>query len=198
VWIDERLAQAVAARFEAVNGRHEMTLADDEYVSAWYAPLEEVASADGVDPDELRRLMLANRLPLPSYIRRDGAQMVPRALLELPRAAGGVDRLRDWFAAQWETPADAVREWDEYLSGQYVCLRDVTPAAMRRKNELVAAISAALDEPDPAPDALHTLVDELDELEPPFAPYDRLRFGGPVSRDRLIDEVRLKFPRAPG
>ena len=41
---------------------------------------------------------------------------------------------------------------------------------------------------------VHQLVDELDALEPPFAPYDRLRAGGPVSRDRLIDEVRERFP----
>jgi hypothetical protein len=42
---------------------------------------------------------------------------------------------------------------------------------------------------------LHALVDELDALEPPFAPYDRLRFGGPISRDTLIDDVRARFPR---
>src|SRR5438874_108515 len=125
-----------------------MSADDDAYVSSWYAPLEDVASAERVDADELRRRMLAGRLPLPSYIRGDGAQMVPRALLELARAAGGLDRLRDWFAVQWETPADAVREWDEYVSGQYVCLRDVTPTAMRRKNELVAGISSALARPD--------------------------------------------------
>jgi hypothetical protein len=44
---------------------------------------------------------------------------------------------------------------------------------------------------------LHRLVDELDELEPPFAPYDRVRFGGPISRDRLIDLVRERYPRIP-
>jgi hypothetical protein len=161
-----------------------------------------VRAAEGVDVDELRRRMLAGQLPLPSYIRRDGTQMVPRDLLALARAAGGLERLRDWFALQWETPADAVREWDEYVSGRYVCLRDVTPAAMRRKNELVDEISTALARPEPASDEwlteLHALVDELDELEPPFAPYDRLRFDGPVSRDRLIADVRARFPQRAG
>ena len=65
------LAAAVAARFDAVNGRHEMTPSDDAYVSAWYVPLEELAAGSGQDAGELRRLMLANRLPLPSYIRSD-------------------------------------------------------------------------------------------------------------------------------
>jgi len=191
------LAAAVDERFYAVNGRHEMTAEDDAYVSAWYVPLEELAERRGIEADELRRLMLANRLPLPSYIRSDGVQMVARDLLDLLDEAGGTDRLRQWFAAQWDSPAEAVVEWDDYLSGRYVCLRSVTPRDMRRKNELVDAISRELDAAAPdSPawlDRLHALVDELDELEPPFAPYDRLRFGGPVSRDTLVDDVRRRY-----
>lgn len=195
----ERVA-AVAARFYAINGRHEMTAADDAYVSAWYVPLEELANMNGLDADELRRLMLANRLPLPSYIRSDGTQMVACDLLELLHEAGGAERLPAWFAAQWDSSEQAVSEWDDYLSGRYVCLRSVRPENMKRKNELVEAISGELETPAPAAEdwleQLHLLVDELEELEPPFAPYDRLRFGGPVSRDTLIDDVRRQYPRA--
>jgi len=190
---DQRLEAAVAARFLAVNGDHPMTPADDAYVSAWYVPLEELPA----DADELRRLILANRLPLPGYIRSDGAQMVARDLLELAQHAGGFDELPTWFAAHFDEPAKAVAEWDAYLAGHYVCLRDVTPETMKRKDELVAAIEAHLADPrgdDAWLESLHRAVDELDELEPPFAPYDRLRFGGPVSRDRLIDAVRARYP----
>ena len=193
------LAAAVAARFDAVNGRHEMTPSDDAYVSAWYVPLEELAAGSGHAPDELRRLMLANRLPLPSYIRSDGVQMVARDLLALLQAAGGPEQLPQWFAGRWDSAEQAVVEWDDYLSGRYVCLRSVTPENMRRKNELVEAISRELAAPAAASEEwlerLHLLVDELAELEPPFAPYDRLRFGGPVSRDTLIDDVRRQYPR---
>jgi Family of unknown function (DUF6058) len=193
------LAAAVAACFYAVNGRHEMTAEDDAYVSAWYTPLEKLAAAERMDVDELRRLMLANRVPLPSYIRTDGTQMVARDLLELVREAGGADRLPTWFASRWDSPEEAVIEWDDYLSGKYVCLRSVRPENMKRKNQLVEAISAELTHPAPASGEwlarVHDLVDELEELEPPFAPYDRLRFGGPVSRDTLIDDVRRQFPR---
>jgi hypothetical protein len=197
----QALTAAVAERFYAVNGRHPMTTEDDAYVSAWYTPLEEIAIASGVAADELRRLMLANRLPLPSYIRSDGTQMVARDLLALVDDAGGVERLIDWFAARFDSPAKAIEEWDAYLSGQYVCLRDVRPEKMRRKDELIDAISTELAAPQPESprwlEHLHGLVDELDEIEPPFAPYDRLRFGGPVSRDRLIDDVRRQYPRTP-
>ena len=186
---------AVSARFVAVNGVHPMTPEDDEYASRWYTAVEDVAAAEGVDPSEIRRLMLANRLPLPSYIRSDGRQMVPRDLFALVRRSGGVDALPAWFAQHFDDAAAAVSEWDSYLSGQYVCLRSVTPENIKRKDQLCSAIDELLEEHE-TPDwreELERLVDELDALEPPFAPYDRLRFGGPVSRDRLIDDVRARL-----
>ena len=196
---DSQLRSSVAARFHAVNGSHPMTPEDDRYVTDWYVPLEEFAQRASIDVAELRRLMLADRLPLPSYIRSDGTQMVARDLLELPRRAGGYEQLPEWFGHQFGSGSDAVREWDGYLGGHYVCLRDVLPETIQRKDELVKAISAAVAKPEPENDdwleSLHRLVDELDELEPPFTAYDRLRFGGPISRDTCIDAVRARFPR---
>jgi Family of unknown function (DUF6058) len=200
--MDRELAAAVAARYHAVNGHHAMTAEDDAYASEWFVPVEELAAVASHGVDEIRRLQLANRLPLPSYIRRDGTQMVARDLLELADEAGGFDELPAWFARQWASPLDAVREWDAYLSGLYVCLRSWRPENMRRKDRLVELISKQLERPEPDDDEwlaqLHRLVDELDALEPPFAPYDRLRFGGPVSRDRLITAPRRRYPLPSG
>ena len=197
---DSQLRSAVESRFYAVNGIHPMTAEDDSYVTEWYIPLEALAQRAGVDASELRRLMLANRLPLPSYIRSDGAQMVARDLLELPRRAGGYEQLPEWFGQQFESGRDAIREWDGYLRGHYVCLRDVLPETMQRKDQLVKAITATIAKPEPQNDdwleSLHRLVDELDNLEPPFTAYDRLRFGGPISRNTCIDAVRARFPRS--
>ena len=196
----EALQAAVATRFAAVNGNYPMTAEDDAYASAWFVSLEELAAAENFAPEELRRLMLANRLPLPSYICSDGRQMVARDLLELSRRACGFERLPEWFAGHFDSAAKAVAEWDGYLAGHYVCLRSKTPENMKRKDELVEAIEAEIAAPQPDSPTwltrLHLLVDELDAVEPPFAPYDRLRFGGPVSRDRLIDGVRASFPPA--
>ena len=194
-----QLSSAVATRFYAVNGFHLMTAEDDAYASEWYVELEALAEMAGIPASELRRLMLANRLPLPSYIRSDGAQMVARDLLELPRRAGGYEQLPEWFGQQFRSGRDAIREWDGYLRGQYVCLRDVLPETIQRKDKLVKAITAALAKPEPKNDdwleSLHRLVDELDELEPPFTAYDRLRFRGPISRVACINAVRARFPR---
>src|ERR1051325_2842121 len=196
---DAQLRSAVAVRFYAVNGIHPMTAEDDAYASEWYVQLEALAETAGTPASKLRRLMLADRLPLPSYIRNDGAQMVARDLLELPRRAGGYDQLPEWFGQQFQSGRDAIREWDGYLRGHYVCLRDILPETIQRKDKLVKSITAALAKPEPEKndwlESLHRMVDEPDELEPPFTAYDRLRFGGPISRDTCINAVRSRFPR---
>ncbi|MFZ4157969.1 DUF6058 family natural product biosynthesis protein [Streptomyces griseoincarnatus] len=189
------LKQQLAQRFREVNGDHPMTDADDAYVTAQFVTLEELCAVRGRDADAVRRLMLDGRLPLPGYLRSDGAEMVPADLFALADEAGGVDLLEAWFTAHWADPVAGKAEWDAYLSGQYVCLHAVTPATIRRKDELTAAIGAAIDDPDAPAAHLHALVDELDALEPAFTAYDRLRFGGPTSRDTCIDAIRARFPR---
>ncbi|MEV8443281.1 DUF6058 family natural product biosynthesis protein [Actinosynnema sp. NPDC051121] len=197
--MSDTLRSAIVRRYLELNGSHPMTTEDDAYVDEYYAPLAAVCARRGVEPDEVRRQMLDGRLPLPSYLRSDGTEMVWPELFELADEAGGVAALPGWFRRQWSDPEQAADEWSGYLSGRYVCLRELTPDRMRRKNELGAAIDAALAHP--APDSprwladLHALVDELDGLELPFAPYDRRRFNGPVSRDLQVDEVRRRYPR---
>ncbi|MFE9201501.1 DUF6058 family natural product biosynthesis protein [Micromonospora sp. NPDC007230] len=193
------LRRRVAERFREVNGEHPMTAADDAYVSGQFVVLGELCAATGRDADGVRRLMLDRRLPLPGYLRSDGAEMVPADLFALAERAGGPELLAEWFVGHWADPAQGAAEWDAYLSGRYVCLRSVTPGNIRRKDELVAAIGAAPAGPDAGSagwlDRLHALVDELDALEPQFTGYDRLRFGGPTSRDTYIDAVRSRYPR---
>ncbi|MEU9090069.1 DUF6058 family natural product biosynthesis protein [Streptomyces sp. NPDC048428] len=190
------LKQRLAERFREVNGHHPMTDADDAYVSTQFVSLEELCAVRGSDSDAVRRLMLGQRLPLPGYVRSDGAEMVPADLFALADEAGGPDQLEAWFTAHWADPVAGKAEWDAYLSGQYVCLHSVTPATIQRKDYLTRAISAAADAADAhsAQRLLHALIDELDALEPAFAAYDRLRFGGPTSRDTCITEMRARFP----
>lgn len=179
--------EAVAERFRELNGNHPMSAEDDAYVSRQFRVLTELCAEQGRDVDEVRQLMLDGKLPMPGYLRSDGAEMVPADLFGLADRIG-LDDLRDWFVAQWQDVADGNDEWAAYLSGQYVCLHSVTPATIHRKAQLVQAIDAG---PDPA--ELEVLVDELDALEPDFTGYDRLRFGGPVSRDTHITAVRERL-----
>lgn len=193
------LKHRIAERFRDVNGDLPMTADDDAYVSAQFIALEELCAAGGRDADAVRRLMLGRCLPLPGYLRSDGAEMVPADLFALAEEAGGAELLEAWFIAHWADPVTGEAEWNAYLSGQYVCLHSVAPATIKRKDCLTTAIGAAATEPDAGSAAwsarLHALVDELDALEPAFTSYDRLRFHGPTSRDTYIDAVRARFPR---
>ncbi|WP_432941922.1 DUF6058 family natural product biosynthesis protein [Kribbella sp. CA-253562] len=179
--------EAVRRRYLEINGTHPMTAADDAYVTRQFRVLSELCEQTGRDLHEVRGWMLDGRLPMPSYLRSDGAEMVPADLFE-PADKVGLDNLREWFVAHWPDPATGREEWQAYLSGQYVCLHSVTPATIQRKGELVHAIERTTDPAD-----LKRLVDELDALEPDFTGYDRLRFGGPVSRDTHITAVRKRL-----
>src|SRR5947208_11968632 len=114
-----QLSSAVATRFYAVNGFHLMTAEDDAYASEWYVELEALAEMAAIPASELRRLMLANRLPLPSYIRSDGAQMLARDLRDLPRRAGGSEALPEWFGQRSRSCDDALRCSAGHLTRRY-------------------------------------------------------------------------------
>ncbi|MET8924914.1 DUF6058 family natural product biosynthesis protein [Streptomyces sp. NPDC003509] len=196
------LKREIAERYREVNGDHPMTEADDAYVSAQFVVLEELCAIHDRDAEEVRRLMLEGFLPLPGYLRSDGGEMVPADLFALADEVGGTDGLEAWFTAHWADPVAGGEEWKAYLGGRYVCLHSVTPSTIRRKDELTAAIAAAPDARDAGSPQwsahLHLLIDELDRLEPEFTGYDRLRFGGPTSRDICIDAMRARFPRPAG
>lgn len=190
--------QQVIRRYLKLNGTHPMSYVDDAYVNQYYVTLDDLCASRLDEPDRIRSHMLLGELPLPSYLRSDGAEMVHRDYLALADQAGGVRALPTWFQRHWTDRELAAAEWENYLSGQYVCLHSVNPSTITRKDEIVTALNACLQDPHPRSDrwltSLHTLVDELDRLEPPFTAYDRLRFGCPTSREIYIDAIRRQYP----
>ena len=159
------------------------------------------------DPAAVRAQIDACVLPRASYVLDDGAEMVPPDYFALAEEAGGENRLRERFveryeraaAAEHDVSASADEEWEAYLSGEYgVCLKHVTPETIVQKAALIARIEGLLARPKPDDSdwagRLRAAVDELDELERGFAAFDRIRFGGPSSRDRLITGTRQSYP----
>jgi hypothetical protein len=71
----------IRARYLELNGEHPMTAADDDYVRDLFVPLP--SEREVVD------LIVARRLPLPSYLLSDGTPMVHRGYLDNLAAAGG-------------------------------------------------------------------------------------------------------------
>jgi RimJ/RimL family protein N-acetyltransferase len=86
-----------------------------------------------------------------------------------------------------------------------VCLRDVSPVRIRQKTERIAEAEAAVallrhDPHDPVGRGLLgqavdgvLAVPGLDSILLPMTAYDRLRFGGPTSRERWVDAPRAEF-----
>jgi Family of unknown function (DUF6058) len=136
-------------------------------------------------------------LPRPSYVLPDGTAMVPRDYFALVDVRPAFEQR---YLAAGGTELD--EDWEGYLSGLFgVCLRDVTPETMVRKEQLVKSLTALLENPqledDQWRERLRAEVDELDELEREFAPdYDRNleRFGKPPTRDLLIGAAHERFP----
>jgi hypothetical protein len=146
-------------------------------------------------------------LPQPTYVLPDGIPVFPPDLLALVDDAGSIDALPTHFATRVRTALVApnatmstddldhhrAEHWDGYLSGQYgVCLWNVAPEAMVRKETLIATIADLLAAPSDSvgqKPLLAAAVDELDALLRPFTDYDRQRWGG-TSRDTYVTDVR--------
>jgi hypothetical protein len=187
-----------------------LSAADLRYIRASYVPLATLCSGRCSLADA-RSEIRARRAPAASYLLDDGTEMVPGDYFALLDEAGGADALPARFRARFERAAlgagvsldsgRVLREWEAYLDGAYgVCLREVTPEAIFEKESLVLALELLLARPLPEDVAWRTRLREhvtrLDALVREFAPCDRARFGGTVSRDRLITDVRRRFPRA--
>lgn len=183
------------------------TEADLAYVTTNFVPLDELCAEHGDDLATARQHIEEGRLPRPTYVLPDGREMVPETYFVLADEAGGPEQLRNEFlrrcglaASAGGVKLDPREEWDAYLSGEYgVCLVEVSPDTIVRKALLMDRIEQLLGAPAESDaawsSALRDTVDELDALERPFAPhYDRLRFGGPSSRDRLITATRVRHP----
>ncbi len=181
---------------------------DLAYVRAFFVPLADLCALRGQPVEETEAAIAAGRLPASAYLLPDGTPMVAPDHFQLLDEAGGEDLLRACFserlvaaARRRRAEADVVVdvEWRTYLSGVYaVCLRQVTPENIVRKEQLVRAIDAALAAPAPGEAGwrreLRVAVAELDALERPFAPGDLVRFDGVVSRVRCIDGARTRYP----
>lgn len=186
-----------------------LTPADVAYIRGNFRPLDELCEDRAESPAEVRALIAAGRLPQPTYVLDDSTEMFPPDYFTLVDDAGGVDALRSEFERRFAAAArrygglehdgELADEWAFYLSGEYgACLRRLTPEEMVRKDRLVKQVDALLADPRPDDEdwarELRERVEELDGVEREFAPFDRIRFGGPVSRDRLITGARERYP----
>ncbi len=186
-----------------------LTAADRTYIGANYLTLEALCQDRPETPAEIAALIEKRRLPRPSYVLEDGTGMFPADYFRLVDEAGGIEALEGHFAARHRQATlaregaarERQRDWEWYLDGTWgICLRDVTPETIVRKNTLVASVSELLMLPRPGSEdwrvALRKQVEELDALEREFAPdWDRgHEQERPPTRDLLIAAARERYP----
>jgi hypothetical protein len=177
------------------------TQADLDYFAANYLTLEELCAGRDELPEDVRALIEERRLPQPSYVLPDGTGVFPADYFRLIDEAGGADRLREHFAARHGEGNDLDRDWEMYLDGTWgICLREVAPETIVRKNTLVTSLCELLVLARPGEAdwklALREQVDELDDLEREFSPdYDRSdQMDRLPTRDLIINAARERYP----
>jgi len=185
-----------------------MTEADIAYLRDNYVTLPELCADRQETPEEIERHIEQGLLPGPSYALEDGTGFFPRDYFRIADEAGGPSDLRAAFAARYQAARESERAddgleevWEMYLQGVWgICLRDVTPETIVRKNALVSSLSELLALPRPtSPDwrlALRAQVEELDDLEREFSPdFDRGDAQErPPTRDLLLAAARERYP----
>ncbi|HWM87029.1 MAG TPA: DUF6058 family natural product biosynthesis protein [Kofleriaceae bacterium] len=181
---------------------------DVRYVVRDFLSLVAVCAGRAETESDVRRFMAEGLLPRATYVLPDGTEMMPADYFALADRAGGARALPAWFRRRLgqelaalgmePSPGRLDEEWSGYASGEYgVCLRAVSPENIAAKAHLMGAIEGLLEEPRPGEgewrESLRRSVDQLDRMLREFATCDRLRFGGPVSRDRLVTAVRERY-----
>lgn len=190
---------------------YRLSSVDLDYIRTNFVRFEDACVAAAVTVSTARALRDREVLPHPTYVLDDGTEYVPADFFTLLKSVSEPDRVRPLLIVRLTARAQshhellpdeaAEGEWRSYLSGDYgVCLREVTPENMYDKERLVRRLSLQLATPLPAESLwchqLRSEVDALDALLRPFALSDRARFGGFVSRDRLVTLPRLVYSHA--
>jgi hypothetical protein len=124
-----------------------------------------------------------------------------RQLRTLQRREPEIVRLLQIDSGGEDASPEAVIEshWESFLSGQFgACLKVPWVNCMIHKVRLMHRIDLLVADPRTENVAwraqLRASVNALDRLEQPFAEWDRIRFGGPVTRDTRIVATRRRFP----
>jgi len=201
----------------------EISPEDDHYIRSHFVTLSEIARLCRLSEAELKARQSSGSFPRPTYTTADGSEWYPRGYaVPVRRADRAGISLRELFfndfyrlsgrsgqrapgsegdrtAAASTLDRQILAEWEGYLTGEYgACLKVPWVPCILQKGGLMARIDALLLQPKPEDWAwtneLRQAVDALDHLEQPFAALDRIRFGGPVSRDRYILATRGRYP----
>jgi hypothetical protein len=152
---------------------------------------------------EHERYVQEGTLPKATYVLPDGTAMVPPDHAQLLAEANDPHAVKALFLSRFieaSGPANEAEEaHEDWLSGEYgACLWQTSPESIVLKGALMQAVTALIAHPEPGQPrwerALRCAVNALDVVVRPFADHDRSRWKGPLSRDRLVTGVKVRYP----
>ena len=191
------------------------------YITKNLLTMDEIIERSKVSSSKITEWMERGEFPEPTYVTSNGKRWYPRYIVILiQRSNENGTSPKDEFIndakkvidksklvyrfGRVEETNDSDDElekmWTDFRSGLYgACLRVPDPKNILSKGELISKIQKMLEKPDLSNaswcGSLEKCVNELDKVEAEFTSYDRVRFGGQVSRDIFVTDVKKKYPQ---
>ncbi|MHB1440379.1 MAG: DUF6058 family natural product biosynthesis protein [Cuniculiplasma sp.] len=192
---------------------------DIEHIRSTFVDRKTLVEKTGTTDEKLQKWYDNGDFPEPTYSTDDGKEWYPPYLVILiGKGLNNESSPREEFLKDAEKvlnkPAyvyrfgnvevtgshedDAQKMWKDFKSGLYgACLKKPEPESILEKGELIKTIKELISNSDPTStewrSTLREKVNSLDTIEAQFTDYDRIRFGGTVSRDIFITNVKKQF-----
>lgn len=191
------------------------------YITKNLLTTDEIIEKSKVSPSRISEWLELGAFPEPTYVTSDGKKWYPKyTVILVQRSIKNGTSPKDEFINDAkkvinksghvyrfgkveetnESDDELEKMWTDFRSGLYgACLRVPDPKNILSKGDLINKIKGLLEKPDLSDvswcDSLKKYVNELDNVEAEFTNYDRARFGGQVSRDMFVTEVKTKYPQ---
>ena len=197
----------------------QFSLNDLSLITEKFLELKTLVKKSGASDSQIEKWIVNQDFPDPTYRTPDGKEWYPPYMVILiKRSVENNTNPKTEFMKDSEkvlakpgyvyrfgkvettgtSTEDIENMWKDFKSGLYgACLRKPDPRSILDKGYLIMKIEGFLSKPEPENSvwraALKEAVNLLDGIEAQFTDYDRTRFGGTVSRDLFITNVKKEY-----
>ncbi|MCL5804177.1 MAG: DUF6058 family natural product biosynthesis protein [Candidatus Thermoplasmatota archaeon] len=204
---------------KSIERKPQFSTNDLSHITEKFLERKKLVEKSGTSDHQVEKWIKNGEFPDPTYITPDGKEWFPPYVEILIKRSmenntnPKIEFLKDadkvlatpgyvYRFGKVETtgtsPEDVENMWMDFKSGLYgACLRKPDPKSILDKGYLIRNIEGLLSKPEPENpqwcSALKEMVYRLDAVEAQFTDYDRTRFGGTVSRDIFITNIKKEY-----
>lgn len=197
----------------------QFSLNDLSVITEKFLEMRTLVKKTGTSEDQIGKWIKNEEFPDPTYRTPDGKEWYPPYMVILIKRSmenntnPKTEFMKDsekvlakpgyvYRFGKVETTGTSTEDienmWKDFKSGLYgACLRKPDPKSILDKGYLIKKIEELLSKPESKNyvwrAALKEAVNLLDSIEAQFTDYDRTRFGGTVSRDLFITNVKNEY-----